>query len=189
MQSTHDEKWLPIAGHEGHYEVSDRGRVRSLDWTNSRGILVPGRIRKLPTDSWGYQQVGLQENGKQVLHLVHKLVMEAFVGERPSPTHQICHNNGDQADNRLVNLRYDTPSANATDTVKHGTHPQVRVTVCKRGHLLQEPNLVPSALKNNRRSCLACRRESYRKYRTGEAFSDDRANENYRLIMSHRRTE
>lgn len=46
--------------------------------------------------------------------MIHKLVLEAFVGERPSGM-QACHGNGDKTDNRLVNLRWDTVKANHRD--------------------------------------------------------------------------
>lgn len=53
---------------------------------------------------------------------VHRLVLEAFVGPCP-PGMECCHNNGNPADNRLENLRWDTRSANCLDAVQHGTSP------------------------------------------------------------------
>lgn len=51
---------------------------------------------------------------------VHRLVLEAFVGPCPDGM-ECCHNNGDPADNRLENLRWDTISSNRADRIKHGT--------------------------------------------------------------------
>jgi hypothetical protein len=47
-------------------------------------------------------------------------VLEAFVGPCPEGM-QACHNNGNRLDNRLENLRWDTPSANQKDRIHHGT--------------------------------------------------------------------
>lgn len=54
---------------------------------------------------------------------VHHLVLEAFVGPRPEGM-QGCHNNGDSKDNCAANLRWDTPKANAMDTLLHGCRKQ-----------------------------------------------------------------
>lgn len=53
-------------------------------------------------------------------YAIHRLVLETFVGPCP-PGMYVCHNNGNPKDNRLENLRYDTPAGNSADMVKHGT--------------------------------------------------------------------
>ena len=68
----------------------------------------------------GYLRVTLSVNGIKNCILVHRLVLEAFVG--PCPTGmEACHNNGDPSDNRLENLRWDTHLENMKDAVKQGT--------------------------------------------------------------------
>lgn len=64
----------------------------------------------------GYQKVKIY--GKP--RLIHTLVLEAFVGPRPEGASG-CHNNGIPCDNRLDNLRWDTPRGNSLDRLKHGT--------------------------------------------------------------------
>lgn len=122
---THDERWLPVPGYEGRYEVSDHGRVRSLDTqsVNQFGATStqPGKIRALWTDRRGYQHVTLYRDNAQKRHSVHVLMMLAFVGPRPEGMN-VCHNNGNPSDNRLPNLRYDTQSSNQLDRVEHDTH-------------------------------------------------------------------
>lgn len=117
----------PIPGYEGLYEVSDAGEVFSLDRTAfhltspSHKRRFPGRkIRPKREKHNGHLRVGLHENGKATLHSVHRLVMSSFVGAPPDG-HQVCHNNGNTGDNRLLNLRYDTPKGNNADKKKHGT--------------------------------------------------------------------
>jgi hypothetical protein len=113
------EQWLPIPGHEGEYEVSDLGRVRSLyrrvravrnGVEATRGVpprvLKPGRQGKC-----GHVSVSI---GKGNTRLVHQLVMEAFVGPCPEGL-EVRHLNGRGADNRLENLLYGTRSENNID--------------------------------------------------------------------------
>ena len=52
--------------------------------------------------------------------MVHQLVAEAFLGPCPQGM-EVCHNDGDRANNKLENLRYDTRKANHADKRVHGT--------------------------------------------------------------------
>lgn len=69
------EIWLPIKGYTGLYEISDQGRVRSLNYkrTGRTQVLKPLMIRS------GYLQVMLYKDGKSKPYLVHRLVAEAFL--------------------------------------------------------------------------------------------------------------
>ena len=134
------EHWRPIAGFDG-YEVSDLGRVRS--W-KVRGPSKAGRRRKVPiirrTDKMkrcGYEIVGLRDGGEPIKKLVHRLVLEAFVGACPLGM-QACHNDGNPTNNRLSNLRWDTPAENGQDRIRHGT--QVRGV--RQGKAKLTPHLV-----------------------------------------------
>lgn len=130
------EQWRPVVGWEGLYEVSDRGRIRGLDrWIrNSHAtFLYRGRILKLPIGKRGYPTVRLCNGPVQRTYNVHRLLMAAFVGPRPNGF-DICHNNGIRTDNRLDNLRYDSRSENAFDSVRHGTNKWSRKTQCPKGH-------------------------------------------------------
>jgi len=119
--------WLPIPGWEGLYEVSDRGQVRSLNrrivTLNPHGVLsarnYAGRVLKLFVTGKGYPSVKLSRLGQEpITFYVHEAVMTAFVGPRPVDL-EVCHWNGNPADNRLANLRYDTRKANALDAQRH----------------------------------------------------------------------
>ena len=155
------ESWRPIPGFEGLYEVSDQGQVKSLDRErpNKGGgtARIKGRLLKAVTNKDGYKQVDLYKNGKRRMSCVHELVCLAFHGPKPEGM-EVCHNDGNRANNRLENLRYDTRSANGYDRVKHGNHFQVNKTHCKRGHLLEGANLRPYTAKQGHRGCLACSR-------------------------------
>ena len=109
------EKWLPIAGFEG-YEVSDFGNVKCVKMGQGRRV---GRNLHPNTSSTGYRQVRIRKDGKSWTLFVHKLVMTAFVGERPEGL-QIRHLDGNKDNNALSNLAYGTAKENGQDKVRHG---------------------------------------------------------------------
>ena len=117
------EEWRSVVGYESFYEVSNVGRVRSLDRYDGCNRFRPGRLRATPIDgtSTGYRYVSLCKNGIAKKLNVHVLVLEAFVGPRPSPAHEACHENGDRANATLKNLRWGTPESNQADKWAHGT--------------------------------------------------------------------
>jgi hypothetical protein len=67
-----------------------------------------------------YVTVYLGQGGPGAKVRVHQAILLTFVGPRPKGM-ICCHNNGDKLDNRLDNLRYDTPRANVLDRALHGT--------------------------------------------------------------------
>ena len=117
------EQWKPIAGDEGFYEISSLGRVRSLPRIDSIGRFRKGRMKATPIDrtSTGYRFVRLCRDGIAKKLAVHVLVLEAFVGPRPSAAMEACHEDGDRANPVLGNLRWDTAKGNAADRRRHGT--------------------------------------------------------------------
>lgn len=162
------ERWLAVPGYEGCYEVSDQGQVRSLDRRSTRGahsVLARGRV--LTPKFTPYPTVSLWLDGRQYTRRVHTLVAEAFIGPRP-PGMYVCHGNGDETDNRLENLRYDTPSANELDTVRHGRHSEARKTHCKNGHEFTPENTYTGS---GQRRCNECHRLRSIEYRRQRAAS------------------
>lgn len=156
------ERWREIPGYEGYYEVSDRGRVRSLARvvirSDGQRQRVPGKIKKLTLDPAGYFRTMLIVRGSERrvrCRLVHGLVLAAFVGPRP-PGFEVLHWDGNPANNCLANLRWGSHRENIADLMRHGRHGGLAKTHCPRAHLLQAPNLVPSHLKRGRRACWAC---------------------------------
>lgn len=172
--STLPEIWKPIPGYEGYYEVSDHGRVRSLDRviTNKLGrpCRIRGRMLKLYQGNHGYYVVVLNRDGEGSPQTVHRLVLWAFTGTNPSELN-CCHNNGIRTDNRLENLRWDTPSENNYDIVRHGRHGMGSKTHCKNGHEFNEQNT--RIYKNGWRRCLPCQKavekEAYRKRKEAQS--------------------
>jgi hypothetical protein len=158
------ERWAEIPGHEG-YQVSDLGRVKSLPRTQVRRNGIPlrreGKLLK-PVMVRGYGHVSLARRTSKI----HQLVLAAFVG--PMPDGMVTrHLNGQACDNRLCNLTYGTQSENNLDSVRHGTHPQARITECKHRHPLSGDNLRMTS--GGKRACRTCTRERQRKYRMAGA--------------------
>ena len=144
-----EEIWKDIPGYEGKYQVSSLGRVKSLDryircGTGGRGMRrMKGRILRPGPRSDGHMSVvlGHGESGSQV----HQLVMLAFIGPCPKGM-EVCHNNGNPADNRLENLRYDTRTNNILDKYRQGgAHRKLTV---KDGEMTIHISLVSKKIVN-----------------------------------------
>ncbi len=117
------EIWKDVVGYEGRYQVSCRGRVKSLDryvdYKAGSRRKVLGRILKAAYLPKGYQKFELWRENKGKGCYGHQLVCAAFIGQRPEGC-ECRHLNGDPADNRAENLVYGTPAENEADKVAHG---------------------------------------------------------------------
>lgn len=106
------EAWMPVPGFEGHYWVSNNGRVKGDD----------GQLRTQHRSSNGYWRVHLSRCGRQGTYYVHRLVAAAFLGPCP-PGMVVCHGPAGQGCNALSNLRYASQSENCgVDKLRDGTH-------------------------------------------------------------------
>ncbi len=112
-----NESWKPVVNFEGYYEVSDMGRVRSLGRrirsaiTHSKKQYRRPRILRGGTVGGRYRNISFCVEGVETTWLVHKIVMEAFVGPTPDGL-EINHKNGNKQDNRLDNLEFVTHKTN-----------------------------------------------------------------------------
>lgn len=185
------ENWRSIFGYEGLYEVSDLGKVRSIDRVvvSSAGwsAFKKGTILKPIDNRNGYKYVSLWKNGRVRREYIHRLVATTFLGDPPSPEYQVAHGDGIKDNNALLNLRWATPRENASDRVLHGTdRTGVQKDSCKRGHLLCDPNVNVYG-SENKRSCRACSLMlSYlsKRDKPDEAVMADISDEYYKMIMA-----
>lgn len=110
------EIWKNIEGYEGFYQVSNMGRVKSLERKNSQGRTVKERILKPAVKKAGYVEVNLYAGGKPKTLKVHRLVCEAFNDNRDEKP-EVNHINEIKTDNRACNLEWCTRRENCN----HGT--------------------------------------------------------------------
>jgi penicillin-binding protein-related factor A (putative recombinase) len=119
------EIWIPIKDYEGFYEVSNLGRVRSLDRiVNGRdGLLahLKGRMVTIGKESQGYCRVSLSKDGNRKMAKLHRLIAQAFL-PNPCGKPHINHKNGIKNDNRIENLEWVTPLENAKHAVRTGLY-------------------------------------------------------------------
>ena len=174
MTQPSNERWLPVVGYEGFYEVSDHGNVRSVtravphyrggSRTHRGKVLSPGTTKS------GHQIVILSRHGKRATRLVHRLVLESFIGHAEND--QIaCHHNDVPADNRLENLRWDSHSENHRDRVMNGIQHNSVKSHCPRGHPYDSINTLSTTTATGiRRYCRTCKRMAMRKYRARQAM-------------------
>lgn len=124
-----NEIWKPVAGYEGIYEVSNLGRVRSLDrevanrWGTTRK--VAGTIRVISVKREGYCFVNLfrKQRGKPMY--VHRLVAIAFI-PNPEGLPQVNHLDGDKSNNRADNLEWCSGSENCFHAIREGIYEHAR---------------------------------------------------------------
>lgn len=111
------ELWKCIDGFKGQYQVSDLGRVRSVDreTVDRNGIRrsVKGKILSPCDNGNGYKYVSL---GRGKREYIHRLVARAFVCN-PHSLQEVNHINEIKSDNRAENLEWVTHLEN----IRHGT--------------------------------------------------------------------
>lgn len=183
--NTDKEVWKAVEGYEGRYEVSNFGRVKSLE----RKVLVrrknghyintvPEKILK-PTLSvgvtGGYPTVKLMMNNKGKTVKVHRLVAEMFI---PNPNNypEVNHKDEDKTNNHVSNLEWCTRRYNneyGTRKRRIYSHPnvsnKVKGTCLKTGKTIFY-NSMSEAIKNGFYSSgisEACsgKRESYKGFK------------------------
>lgn len=127
------EIWMPISGFEGLYEVSNLGRVKSLERVN---YYPDGRIHQrkkeklLSTkpDKRGYISVVLCKDGKIYPHCLHRLVAEAFI-PNPEGKPNVDHIDTNPSNNMVDNLRWVTQQENALNPLT-----RKNISESKKGH-------------------------------------------------------
>lgn len=112
-----DEIWKDIPDYENYYQVSNLGRIRSLDRFYN-GRTLKGKILKLSPNLYGYLRfTAKKDNITKTLH-VHRIVLLTF--NPISENKQVNHINGDKTNNNLENLEWCTDSENKVHAYKIG---------------------------------------------------------------------
>ena len=108
------EIWRDIEGYKGLYQVSNMGRVKSLERTvrNGRGYkIVPEKILDGYEYGHGYLYAELCKDGKSKFCRINRLVAQAFL-ENPDNLPEVNHKDEIRTNNRVDNLEWCTKQYN-----------------------------------------------------------------------------
>lgn len=96
-----EEIWVDIMEYEGKYQVSNTGKVRSLNYNNT------GKIKelKLKVNKYGFLEVKLSKDNKTKDFMVARLVAEHFL-PNPMFKEEVIHISKNKTDNSVENLKW-----------------------------------------------------------------------------------
>lgn len=128
------EEWRDIIGYEGKYQVSNCGRVKTLNYNNTGRE----RIKQLETNTKGYKKIDLYKNGEREPFLVHRLVAIAFI---PNPNNfPIVNHKDENPSNNCVdnlewcdvkyNINYGTSQERRSKSITGGKNPKSKSIIC-----------------------------------------------------------
>jgi hypothetical protein len=121
MDACEVEEWRRIPEFS-RYEISNLGRVKSHARGGSPRIMKSQRLNS--RGDIGYRLIGLQgDDGKHHKKLVHRLVLETFIGPCPNGM-ECCHGDDDASNNVLSNLSWGTHKANMKAKDDNGRTPK-----------------------------------------------------------------
>lgn len=117
------EIWKDIKEYEGIYQVSNIGRVRSLDriniYKNGTKRFEKGKIKVLSKNKLGYVQIILNKENKRCSRRVHRLVAQAFI-PNPNRYEEINHIDGNKLNNNATNLEWCNRKQNVRHAINKG---------------------------------------------------------------------
>ena len=100
------EEWKDIKGYEGIYQISNKGRVKTLGNNKTKKEKIrDGKIDR------GYKRISLCKNGKEKKYSIHRLVAEAFL-PNPDNLPVVNHKDENKLNNNVENLEWCTQEYN-----------------------------------------------------------------------------
>lgn len=121
------EVWKDVVGYNGHYQISNKGRIKGLyrmvkcavKGVSTERVEHGGLLKLTVTHSFGYYHVSLKLNSKITTFTVHRLVALSFV-ENTNNLNVVNHLDSNPKNNNSDNLEWTTTKGNARHAVKCG---------------------------------------------------------------------
>ena len=114
-----NEIWKDVIGYKGFYQVSNLGRIRSLDRTVERGcsyLPIKGKVLTGHINGDGYHFIGLCKNNIRKFLAIHRIVAQAFIKNKyDKPC--IDHIDGNRLNNNVENLQWCTNKENMNNPI------------------------------------------------------------------------
>lgn len=125
--SLNAEIWKPVYGYEGLYEISNKGRVKSLakEVRRSSGAHIrmqPERIMKIMKNAKGYEFVDLCKDGNRFHGTVHRIVLSAFCPVENMDSLTVNHKDFDKSNKTIENLEWATNYENIQHSKASGRY-------------------------------------------------------------------
>lgn len=120
------EVWKDVVGYEGLYQVSNLGRVKSVErYKDNNGTkqLVKEKIKATRKDKQGYLLLDLYKNNKSKTVRVHRLVAQAFI-PNPQNKETVNHIDGNKENNTVENLEWATQKEQNEHIYRTGLKPK-----------------------------------------------------------------
>lgn len=134
------EEWKAVVGYEGLYEVSSKGRVRSLPryirhWRGGLAKLR-GTILKAGTKA-RYEMIILCRDGQIEYRQVHSLVAQMFI-PNPDNKPEVNHKDGNKRNNLVTNLEWCTREENVAHAIRNNLYRGLRGSANKNSKLNED---------------------------------------------------
>lgn len=121
-----NEKWVDIMGYEGKYQVSNTGKVRSLNYNNTKQI----KELKPKTNRYGYMEIKLSKNNKTKDFMVGRLVAMHFLPNN-NFYEEAIHISKNATDNSVENLKWAYHSESKHNMYNKGSRTTGKATLTK----------------------------------------------------------
>lgn len=125
-----NEIWKDIKGYEKYYQVSNKGRIKSLPRLKiaANNFVTKEKILKLVDNSRGYLRVNLKANGKNKVFFVHRLVAEHFL-KKIDGCNVVNHLDCNPHNNNVENLEWTTLKGNSEYMCKLNRNKRTKIWI------------------------------------------------------------